>query len=119
MLKFTAPVSPNYLQKYIYTEETNKAKEKYEKQEKELCHYKGEAQLLAEKLEKYDTHVRSISKQVYKLNEQNLEVKKENEFLKNKLRLAESNPRESRLFSAANFGKNLNKWKKKSKTLSV
>lgn len=93
------------MQKHIYTEETSKAKEKHEKQERELFHSKNENQQLSEKIEKYDTHVRSISKQLYKLNEQNLEVKKENEFLKNKLRLVESNPRESRLFAPPNFGK--------------
>lgn len=92
------------MQKDIYTEETQKAKEKHDKQERELTHCKNEYQLLTEKMEKYDAHVRTISKQVYKLNEQNLEMKKENEFLKTKLRLAESNPRESRLFAPSNFG---------------
>ncbi|KAJ6638168.1 hypothetical protein Bhyg_10901 [Pseudolycoriella hygida] len=92
--------------KQIYTDEQYKTKEKTDKQERELLEIKKENLILTEQLEKYENHVRQISRQLYKVNENSLDMKKENEFLKNKLRLAESNPRESRLFSAANFGSN-------------
>lgn len=62
-------------------------------------------QQASEKIEKYKAHVQSLSKQIYNLNDQNLEAKKETEFLKNKLRLAENNPRDSRLFAPPNFGR--------------
>ncbi|KAG4067391.1 hypothetical protein HA402_015827 [Bradysia odoriphaga] len=93
--------------KHIYNEETSRSKEKQEKQERELTNCKHQCQLLTERNDKYVAHVQSLSTQVYKLNEQILELKKENEFLKSKLRLAECNPRESRLFPPPNFGSNL------------
>lgn len=93
-----------YFQKQIYTEETSKSKEKYER---ELAQVKIENRSLLDKIDKYDTHVRSCSKQLYVLNDQNLELKKDNEFLKNKLRLADNNPRDSAIFPPPNFG-NLN-----------
>lgn len=70
-----------------------------------MLQIKTENRQLLEKNERYENHVRVISKQLYELNVQNLDLKKENEIAKNKLRLAENNPRDSRLLSAPIFGK--------------
>lgn len=52
------------------------------------------AKLSAEKNEilvKYDNHIQRMSKQIYQLNEDKLELQKENEIVKTKMRFIENN----------------------------
>lgn len=66
-------------------------------------------------MEQYEKHVEKLSHQLYQLNESQLDLKKTNEYMKNKMRYMENNPRSSKqqLSVAASVGKHLiinNKW---------
>lgn len=47
---------------------------------------------LGKKIVGNEEHIRKLSHQIFKLNEQALDLKKDNEFMKNKLRSIEDNP---------------------------
>ncbi|XP_055371224.1 uncharacterized protein LOC129605466 [Condylostylus longicornis] len=76
--------------KSLYNEEVTKLKKK---NEAEIFDCKAENQVLQGKCQKYDQHIKSLSKNVMTLTERVCELERDNQFMESKLKNYESNNR--------------------------
>lgn len=76
----------NNFQKSLYNDEMAKKKEKYEREKQE---FQAQNIKLTKKMQLLEQHTEKLSKQIYQLNDSQLEYQKENEYMKSKLRFIE------------------------------
>lgn len=74
-------------QKTLYNEETGKLKAKHERDQLDL---RNQMSLMKKKADEYEAQCKKFSLQIRTLNERHLDMYKENEFMKNKLKMMES-----------------------------
>lgn len=90
----------HHTQKTLYNEESRKIKSKHDaelleqhkRSDQQVFELRSENHQLGKQIVNNEEHIRKLSNQIFKLNEQALDLKKENEFMKNKLRSIEDNP---------------------------
>lgn len=87
MFDGTNTVNPFFsnIQRILYTEESAKVKARHEIELSDLA--KRSAEHKAEQLAAFEKQVHSLSKEIFKLNEQNLEERKQNEQLRTRLQM--------------------------------
>lgn len=79
------PPNHSNTQRILYTEESAKVKARHEVELSDLA--KRSAESKAEQLAAFEKQVHSLSKEIFKLNEQNLEERKQNEQLRTRLQM--------------------------------